>query len=360
MYPLIQDYLFGASQEDAEVAHIKAIRMLQWLQRHPAAMALVRAWYSRGVPEERAHTMCGVKFPNRIGMAAGFDKHAEVMAALAAFGFGFIEVGAILPYAQPGRERPRVFRLRDGRAIINRMGFNSVGAEEVLRNWQGVPAVPVPVIVNMGKMAKTPNERAADDYLNVMSILVDKGDMLTANISSPNTDGLRDLQTQGLRRLIERMYLHEAGQRRSIGKSPRAILVKLAPDLTEDERAYVVDEAMEGGASGFILSNTHLAWPAWVRREHGTDPQLFDKTTAVQMPGGYSGEGTHDYTLKAVAQVRRRAPSAGITAVGGLDHPWKVQAAVDQGADLVQMYTPLISKGPDLIRRSRIRLASAR
>lgn len=359
LYSLLRTALYAISGSDAEKAHIAAIQLLKFLQRHPALLGLVETWQSRGIAEDKPGVMCGIRFPNRFGMAAGFDKHAEVIPALAALGFGFVEVGAILPYAQAGNPRPRVFRLDGGHAAINRMGFNSVGVEAARANWAALAKVKIPVIVNIGKMATTDVAdiaRVADDYETVVRTLHTLGELLCANVSSPNTKDLRSLQTTGLRQLVERMRKADNECRKAIHMPPRPLLVKVAPDLKEYELDVVIDEAMAGGAAGFIFGNTHMAWPDWVKQRYGDNRELFT-VDGRQKGGGYSGNGTFSRTLEMVRQGRRRAPKAGIVACGGVCLGTHARQAVDESADLVQAYTGLIAHGPELIRESRKELA---
>lgn len=282
--------------------------------------------------------VAGIRFRSRVGLGAGFDKDALALRGWAALGFGSAEVGTVTPLPQPGNPRPRLFRLPEDEALINRMGFNNAGAEEVARNLEAArPRLPAGFVVgvNIGRNAATPPEESARDYLAAQRLLAPLADYLAVNVSSPNTPGLRDLQAPGrLRELLT--ALNEAGQR---GSFARPIFVKLAPDLSAGDLEAVLTAVLEIPTQGLILSNTTIA------RDRLRSPE---ELTAEA--GGLSGAPLLVRTRGAVRRMRALVGERmAIVASGGVGSADEAAALVGAGADLVQVWTGLVYAGPALI-----------
>jgi len=290
-----------------------------------------------GVPHDPAARveLLGLAFRNRVGIGAGFDKDARAVRGWAGLGAGFVEVGTVTPEAQAGNPRPRLFRLPADDALINRMGFNNAGAaalaREVMLVREKLPAGFV-VGVNIGRGAGTPQQRAAEDYLEAFRLVSPVADYVALNVSSPNTAGLRDLQDAGrLSHLLAslRSAGHELGHR-------RPLLVKLAPDLPAESFDTLI-RGLAGAADGVILSNTTIS----------RDPAL--RSAGRDETGGLSGHPLRDRMLAAVRRARGLAPHLLLVASGGLSSADDVAAAYAAGADLVQLWTGLVYRGPGLI-----------
>lgn len=282
--------------------------------------------------------VAGIRFRSRVGLGAGFDKDAVALGGWAALGLGFAEVGTVTPLPQPGNPRPRLFRLPEDEALVNRMGFNNAGAEEVARNLAAArPRLPVGFVVgvNIGRNAATPAADSVRDYLAVQRLLAPLADYLAVNVSSPNTPGLRDLQAPGrLRELLT--ALNDAGQQ---GGFARPIFVKLAPDLSAGDLEAVLTAVLEIPAQGLILSNTTIA------RERLRSPQQLTGEA-----GGLSGAPLLVRTRGAVRRMRALVRDRmAIIASGGIGSAEDAAALVGAGADLVQLWTGLVYAGPALI-----------
>jgi dihydroorotate dehydrogenase len=309
----------------AETAHEMTMRLL-------GAAALVIGRHAR-VPGGRTVDFCGCVFPNCLGLAAGMDKNATALPAWPLMGFGHVEIGTVTALAQPGNEPPRLWRVPARRALINRMGFNNEGAEAVaarLGRWRASGRWPrVPVGVNLGKSRVTPLEQAPSDYAASFRALRGFGDYFVVNVSSPNTPGLRELQAAGHLRDILR-----AIRRENPGGHP--VLVKLAPDLADDDIAEVVAAGEEEGAAGWIATNTTL--------DHASVPPDLDR------PGGLSGEPLRARATEVVRMVAGCATRP-VIGVGGIADAASARAKLAAGAGLLQLYTALVYEGPFLPRR---------
>jgi dihydroorotate dehydrogenase len=292
-----------------------------------------------------AQEVLGLRFPNPVGLAAGFDKRAGAVPAWPALGFGFSEVGTITSHAQPGNPRPRLFRLPADRALINRLGFNNDGAGAAARalgRWRAAGLLGrAPLGVNLGKSKVTPAEDAAADYARSLDLLHGFADYVTVNVSSPNTPGLRDLQaTEPLAAILD--ALDEVQARNAAGRAgaPRPILVKIAPDLDGGQVDAVVDLALARGLAGMIVSNTTLS------REGLASPP-----SVTAEAGGLSGAPLRDRATAMVERVARRSQGRlVVVGVGGVftaDDAWDKLAA---GASLVQVYTGFVYGGPGTAR----------
>ena len=322
-YDLLKPALF---QLPPETAHGMTHRLLRAAQGTPA-MDLVRERYA--VRDERLRVEAfDAEFPNPVGVAAGFDKNAEVPRALAALGFSHIEVGGVTAERQPGNPQPRLFRLREDEALINRMGFNNDGADIVGDRLDREPMPDVPVGINIGKSKSTPLAEAADDYRYTYDRVADAGDYFVVNVSSPNTPGLRELQN---RAALEEIL----GGLADAGAAP--LLVKLSPDLPEaavEDAIGVVDDL---DLDGIIATNTTTSRPASLQ-----SPQRAER-------GGLSGKPIEDLATDRVRFVAERT-DVPVIGVGGVSDAAGAYEKIRAGASLVQLYTGLVYEGPSLAR----------
>jgi dihydroorotate dehydrogenase len=331
---LARPALFRLDPEDAHGASIRALELL-------GALPGIAGWLRREVfdaPQARPVELFGVRFPNAVGLAAGYDKDGRAWKGLAALGFGHVEVGTVTPRPQPGNPRPRVFRLAQDEAVINRMGFPGDGAEAVLRRLSSERPFGVVLGVNLGKNKDTPLERAAEDYGALVQRFAGVADYLAVNLSSPNTPGLRDLQHKAaLHALLG--TLHELRQAEAAKLKRRVpLLVKLSPDLSDEQLDDALDAILTHHLDGIIATNTTLA-----------RPDLRSASRAES--GGLSGAPLRPLSLDRVAALRRRAGDAlPILGVGGVMSPHDARAMLDAGASLVQIYTGMIYQGPTLAR----------
>ncbi|MDL2344670.1 quinone-dependent dihydroorotate dehydrogenase [Deinococcus sp. MIMF12] len=332
---LLQPALFRL---DAEDAHHLTLRALGVASRVPGWTVPVRALTAPADPR-LAQTLWGHAYPSPLGLAAGLDKNGEAVPAFCALGFGFVEVGTVTPLAQPGNERPRLFRLPPDRALINRMGFNNAGADALHARLAALRGRPVPVWVNIGRNKATPNEEATGDYLRLVRALGDVADAFVVNVSSPNTPGLRALQAAGDLAALVRAVLAEvdASRVRTLSRPP--VLVKLAPDLHPADFEASVGAVLEAGAHGLIVSNTTLS------RGGLTHPSR-------EQAGGLSGRPlTGRSTALVRAAYRLTGGRVPIVGVGGVFTPEDAYAKIRAGASLVEVYTSLIYEGPGLPAR---------
>ena len=336
MYQTVRPLLFGM---DAEDAHHLTLRGLELASALPLLPRLARTLTVPGGTALRRR-LWGQTFDSPVGLAAGLDKNGQAVPAFSAFGFGFVEVGTVTPLAQSGNERPRLFRLPEDEALINRMGFNNGGAAALHDRLAALGNRTAPVWVNIGKNKTTPNEEAAQDYRRGVAALYDVADAFVVNVSSPNTPGLRALQAaEDLHRLI-REVLAEV-ERRRVRTTRRAppVLVKLAPDLHPADFTDSVNAVLEAGVQGLIVSNTTLS------RDGLTHPNR-------QQSGGLSGRPLTTRSTELVRAARQltrgRVPIVG---VGGIFTPEDAYAKIRAGADLVEVYSALIYEGPGLPAR---------
>jgi dihydroorotate dehydrogenase len=319
---------------DAERAHYLLADMLKFLMRIPGVSAVFRAVYGFEHPSLR-RTVFGIEFPNPVGLAAGFDKNALLVDELATLGFGFIEVGTVTPKPQDGNDKPRLFRLPADEAIINRMGFNNEG----LANMKSrLAARQSPVIIggNLGKNKVTPNDLADDDYCQGFETLYPVVDYFVVNVSSPNTPNLRALQEkEPLKQLLSR--LQELNQRKP---NLKPILLKIAPDLTNEQLDDVVDIVLETGIAGLIATNTTLS-----REGLQTD------TSMTQEAGGLSGKPVRDRSTEVISYIHKKSKGKiPMIGVGGIHSGKDAIEKLRAGASLVQIYTGFIYEGPGLIQ----------
>jgi dihydroorotate dehydrogenase len=284
----------------------------------------------------------GLTFPNAVGLAAGFDKDGKHLAGLSCLGFGFIEVGTVTPLAQEGNPQPRLFRLPKDEALINRMGFNNEGLNalvEQLRQWRKKTPSGGPIIGgNIGKNKVTPNEAAVNDYVYCFDKLFPWVDYFVVNVSSPNTPGLRELQEkEPLTRL-----LNELQNRNKAQAAPKPILLKIAPDLTDSQLDDITDIVRETGLAGVIATNTTISRKGLNTAE--------EEVTAMGA-GGLSGAPVRIRATEVIRYLRRKlGKETVIIGVGGIDSAESAREKISAGADLVQLYTGMIYKGPGLVK----------
>ncbi len=323
---------------DPEAAHDLTINMLARTQNTPLACT-----YSMACVEDPV-TLAGLKFPNRVGMAAGLDKNARCIDGLGAMGFGFVEVGTVTPLAQPGNARPRMFRLPAANALINRMGFNNEGLDAFLAHVQRATfrrrsGTPLLLGLNIGKNAATPIERATDDYLIGLAGVYPHADYVTINISSPNTKNLRALQSdEALDALLGAMAARREQLAQQHGKRV-PLFVKIAPDLDEEQIKVIAATLLRHRMDGVIAANTTLS------REAVQGMQYADEA------GGLSGTPVLELSNRVIRQLRAAlGPGYPIIGVGGILSAADAVSKIDAGADLVQIYTGLIYQGPQLVK----------
>lgn len=346
MYPFFRPLLFRLDPERAHALTLLALRF--------AGASTLLNWSLRRVyrASEKPVEAFGLRFKNPVGLAAGYDKDGLAIAGLAALGFGHVEIGTVTPMPQAGNPKPRVFRLAEDEAVINRMGFPGRGADSVrnrikpadkvnlFQRMMGVLPDRLPTIVgvNLGKNKSTPNEEAVFDYLSLVQIFAPYADYLTINVSSPNTVGLRQLQGRdALEGLLAQVHQQRQLEEASLQKR-LPILVKLAPDLTEKELDDAVDVILRAQMDGIILTNTTLAREG-LRSKYQREE------------GGLSGKPlrarSEAVLRQAVHLVDGKVP---IVSVGGIMEPDDAKRRLDLGAALVQLYTGLIYRGPALVR----------
>ncbi|MEP7015024.1 MAG: quinone-dependent dihydroorotate dehydrogenase [Verrucomicrobiota bacterium] len=317
---------------DAETAHHLAIASLRGASKVDFALNALRSFQPRPDPK----TLFGVTFPNPIGLAAGFDKNGVALSALAALGFGFIEIGTVTAKPQPGNPRPRIFRFPDQQALINSLGFNNDGADAIgarlmkLRETGRWPAVPVGI--NIGKSKTTPLEEATSDYVYSFRQLREFADYIVLNVSSPNTPGLRELQG---RAALSQLLSALATQNPSPAKP---LLVKIAPDVTSVELEEVIATCEENGVAAIIATNTTL--------DHSSIPSAFHH------PGGLSGAPLREKSTALVRAIAARS-TIPIIASGGIFDAESAREKFAAGAQLLQVYTGLIYRGPGILREIR-------
>ncbi|WP_438448620.1 quinone-dependent dihydroorotate dehydrogenase [Gorillibacterium sp. sgz5001074] len=324
---------------DPEHAHHFTINGLKRAARIPGALSIMKKLYSVPRLPELSQKLWGLDFFNPIGLAAGLDKNAQAVEGFSAMGFGFMEVGTVTPLAQPGNELPRLFRLPEDLALINRMGFNNVGTDQMAVNLSSIRERSIPVAVNIGKNKNTPNEEAEEDYRTCIRKLHSYADFFVVNISSPNTPGLRSLQFgEDLKRLLAAVADELSAVERQSGKK-LPVLVKIAPDMTAEELETVVGTIAAAAVSGIIATNTTLS------REGLRHPN-------AKETGGLSGRPLTHRSTEVIRTIYRltggRLPIIGS---GGVFTAEDAYAKIKAGASLVEVYTALIYEGPGLVKR---------
>ena len=346
-YALARPFLFSM---DAEAAHDLTMKSLALTQHSPLKMA-----YCAGRVEDPIE-LAGLKFPNRVGMAAGLDKNARCIDGLAAMGFGFVEVGTVTPKAQAGNPKPRMFRLPEANALINRLGFNNEGLDAFLRNvrastfrQQSSGKLPLLLGLNIGKNAVTPIENAVDDYLACLDGVYPQADYVTVNISSPNTQNLRALQSdEALDGLLSAIAERREKLKQSHGKTV-PIFVKIAPDLDEAQIEVIAATLKRHAMDGVIATNTTLSREAVKGMAHAEEA------------GGLSGAPVLAASNRVISQLRAALGTGfPIIGVGGVMSGADAVSKIKAGADVVQIYTGLIYKGPALVTEAARAIQQAR
>ncbi len=291
-------------------------------------------------------TVFGLRFPNRLGVAAGFDKNGTYLDALSALGFGFIEIGSVTPRPQTGNPKPRLFRLIKSHALINRMGFNNEGCEVIAKRLQKYQQRDFILGANIGKNKDTPNSSAVDDYLTCFSALHSWVDYFVINVSSPNTPGLRELQDKGPLKEILLAIL----EKNSSLPRPRPVLLKIAPDLSDHQLDEIAALAQEVNLDGLVVTNTTLARTGLLEE---------DKFVTALGAGGLSGAPLHLRALEVLKYLRARLPDTiAMIGVGGIDSAETALERLEAGAALIQIYTGFIYEGPGLILRIQKSIAN--
>ena len=340
MYKLLRSCLFLLP---AEKAHHFTTGVLNMLCRIPGVGALIRTIFL--IRDERlSRSVAGLKFSNPVGLAAGFDKNADYIHSFQNLGFGFLEIGTVTPKAQPGNERPRLFRLKKDNALINRMGFNNEGADYVV---QKLAHRPQGILIggNIGKNKVTPNEDAESDYLICFRKLFPHVDYFVVNVSSPNTPNLRDLQEKEPLKKLLLLLVEENNQQ----PNKKPIFLKIAPDLTDTQLDDVLEIVAETGIEGIIATNTTIS------RGGLQTPENQLETIGN---GGLSGMPLEERSTEVIKYLRDRNKEIAIVGVGGISSVSSAMAKLDAGADLLQLYTGFVYEGPKLIKDINMALLS--
>ena len=330
-YAQIRRLLFRLDPEQAHNLTLGLLRLAGWF---PPSRVWLQHIYADQAPALQKQVM-GLTFPNPVGLAAGFDKDGLAIAGLASLGFGHIELGTVTPRPQAGRQRPRIFRLQDDRALINRMGFPNRGVLALVRRLRRSRTSAV-IGVNLGKGIDTRLERSGADYIDLLEAVYEVADFATINLSSPNTPGLRRLQ---LGRQLEALLGEVCRARDSLtaGSGRRLpLVVKLSPDLADADLDAAANAAAAHGLDGIVAANT-------TRTRHGLS------SPAAAEVGGLSGHPLWPTSIRAVTRIRERVgESMAVIGVGGIDSAERAGKMLDSGADLIQIYTGLVYRGPGL------------
>lgn len=328
-YDLARRFMFT---RDAEWAHEFALNNLRRFTNTPLNLA-----WSQNISDKPVDFL-GLKFKNPVGLAAGLDKNAECIDAFSQMGFGFIEVGTITPRAQAGNDKPRIFRLPESNAIINRMGFNNKGVDNLVANVKAAKYSGI-LGINIGKNKDTPNEQGKDDYIHCMRKVFEHASYITVNISSPNTPGLRDLQYGAA--LDDLLQSLKNEQLDLVAKHNKQVpmLVKIAPDLDQIQIEQVSESLLNNKIDGVIATNTTLERAAVMGQQYAEEA------------GGLSGHPVRMRSTEVVGELKRLTQGKlPIIGVGGIDDAQSAKEKFDAGANLVQVYTGFIYKGPQLVK----------
>jgi dihydroorotate dehydrogenase len=327
-FDLAKKFMFS---RDAEWAHEFALNNIKRFAHTPLSLA-----WKQNIPNKPVNVL-GIQFPNPVGLAAGLDKNGECIDGFGQMGFGFVEIGTITPKPQPGNPKPRIFRIPEKNAIINRMGFNNHGVDALVDNvkrsqYKGILGI------NIGKNKDTPNEKGHEDYVICMEKVYQHADYITVNISSPNTPGLRDLQFgDSLTVLLSAIKQKQLELEEKYG-SYVPVLVKIAPDMDDVAIEQVVECIVTQGMDGIIATNTTLSRDAVKGLEHADEA------------GGLSGNPVTDMSTDVIRKIRAINKAIPIIGVGGIHDAKSAKEKLDAGASLVQVYTNFIYQGPKLIK----------
>jgi dihydroorotate dehydrogenase len=356
---LLRPLIFSGLKADPETVHQQLIAVCGWLAQGESAssssprtdlQSALKAWVLGQVQQnfcwenhQLARQLWGLTFPNPIGLAAGFDKDAVAASIWPRFGFGFVEVGTVTYHPQPGNPRPRLFRLPQDRAALNRMGFNNQGAAQMaerLRQAQALQPRQIPLGINLGKSKITPLEEAATDYLLSFRLLKELGDYFVVNVSSPNTPGLRSLQSQA-----QLLPILEALQQEN--QSCKPLLIKIAPDLTWQEIDDILDLAKTYNLAGIIATNTTISRGGLVTQTIAATGNRIQEEA-----GGLSGAPLRDLATEVIRYIHQQTQGQlPIIGVGGIFSPQDAVEKMAAGASLLQVYTGWVYEGPWMVCR---------
>jgi len=334
MYSLLKSYLFTL---DPEKAHHFTVKLLKKFRNNSFLNFFLNP-YKTKLQNQDSFEIMGITFPSRLGLAAGFDKNAEFYSEMLDLGFGFVEIGTVTPLPQDGNPQPRLFRLVEDQAIINRMGFNNVGLEQVIQNLKSKKSNQI-IGGNIGKNKTTPNDQAINDYIIAFNGIYEHVDYLVVNVSSPNTPGLRDLQSVSfMETLLERL-----DQERQRMEKNKPILLKIAPDLNESDFQELCTCVKNSPIEGMIISNTTIG-----RNGLKTSHQMVEEMGA----GGLSGAPLTRLSTQLVRDARSiLGKEKVIIGSGGIMSGKDAQEKLNAGADLIQIYSGFIYQGPKLIQQ---------
>ncbi|HKJ26924.1 MAG TPA: quinone-dependent dihydroorotate dehydrogenase [Anaerolineales bacterium] len=334
MYRYLRPILFKLPPEAAHTLTLKSIGLVGQI---PLIRKTLSKIYTPGA--SAPVDVFGLRFPNRVGLAAGYDKNGEAIAGLSALGFGHIEIGTVTPLPQPGNPKQRVFRLPEDQAVINRMGFPSRGAKYLLRQVQKSKPAETILGINIGKNKDTPLTEAAQDYITLVQQCAPFADYLAINISSPNTVGLRELQhSQYLHDLLQAISEARSAASQSLGRRV-SLVVKLSPDIAISDLDQSLSVILDNQIEGIIATNTTIARPS-LASPHAAET------------GGLSGAPLTDKSTQVIAHIyRQTGGKLPIIGVGGIHSPKDAQKKLDAGASLVQLYTGLVYQGPGLVKQ---------
>lgn len=328
LFDLAKKFMFS---QDAEWSHNFALNNLRRFANTPLSMIWKQQVQNKPVD------ILGLTFPNPVGLAAGLDKNGECIDAFGQMGFGFVEIGTITPVGQPGNPKPRIFRIPEQNAIINRMGFNNHGVDNLIENVKNANYKGI-LGINIGKNKDTPNEEGHLDYVKCMQKVYEHADYITVNISSPNTPGLRDLQFGDSLTLLLSSVKEQQTELEKQHKKYVPVLVKIAPDMDEVAIEQVVECIVKEGMDGVIATNTTLSRDAVKGLEHADEA------------GGLSGNPVTDMSTEVIRKIRQINKDIPIIGVGGINSAATAKEKLDAGANLVQIYTNFIYQGPKLIK----------
>lgn len=327
MYSIIKKLLFILSPERA---HSFSMFILELLKK-VGILKLI------SIKTDAVYSFCGLKFKNRLGMAAGFDKNAEYIETLGLLGFGFVEIGTVTPKAQDGNPKPRLFRLKEDQALMNRMGFNNKGVDEIVENLKNTSKKDILIGGNIGKNKLTPNDLAHEDYLICFEKLYDYVDYFVINVSSPNTPNLRELQEKdSLLKIISTLE-----QCKNLKETKKPIFLKIAPDLTHNQLDEIIEVYNNSILEALIVSNTTIDY----------EVLNHNKSFAYdQKMGGISGKPISIKCNNVIQYLKEKDSTIKIIGVGGIVDKKSAQDKIDLGCELLQIYTGFIYKGPKLIK----------
>ena len=331
---IIRPILFLLS---AETAHRFTFSLIKTFLSNPISLAIIKSLFSTNKNKDLSQNLFGINFPNPVGLAAGFDKDAEVYKAMSAFGFGFIEIGTVTPFLRLETSQPRMFRLPTDKSIINRMGFNNNGVDAaVIRLKRNNNII---IGGNIGKNKVTENKNAVNDYIICFNKLFDVVDYFVVNVSSPNTPGLRELQNKdSLLNLLQTLQ-----QLNEEKVNPKPILLKIAPDLGNEQLDDIIEVCIQSKMAGIIAANTTIS-----REGLKSSKKLVEDIGA----GGLSGAAVTQHSTDIIKYIRKRVPQDFvIIGVGGIMNAEDALEKVKAGANLIQLYSGLIYEGPGLVRK---------